>query len=67
MLTKDRNANIGFFPLKEIQHDNGYSDNISQDRRDGLVQERRNSSALAMELRLFCTEPSIVHLMYRKL
>ena len=26
---------------------------------DGLVQERRNSSALAMELRLPCTNPSI--------
>ena len=26
---------------------------------DGLVQERRNSSALAMELRLSCTSPSI--------
>ena len=26
---------------------------------DGLVQERRNSSALAMELRLSCTNPSI--------
>ena len=26
---------------------------------DGLVQERRNSSALAMELRLACTNPSI--------
>ena len=25
---------------------------------DGLVQERRNSSALAMELRLYCTNPS---------
>ena len=25
---------------------------------DVLVQERRNSSALAMELRLFCTNPS---------
>ena len=25
---------------------------------DGLVQERCNSSALAMELRLFCTNPS---------
>ena len=24
---------------------------------DGLVQERRNSSALAMELRLSCTNP----------
>ena len=27
---------------------------------DGLVQERRNSSALAMELRLTCTNPSIL-------
>ena len=26
---------------------------------DGLVQERRNSSALAMELRLSCHHPSI--------
>ena len=26
---------------------------------DGLVQERRNSSALAMEFRLSCTKPSI--------
>ena len=26
---------------------------------DVLVQERRNSSALAMELRLSCTNPSI--------
>ena len=26
---------------------------------DGLVQERRNSSALAMELRLSCTIPSV--------
>ena len=25
---------------------------------DGLMQERRNSSALAMELRLSCTNPS---------
>ena len=28
---------------------------------DGLVQERRNSIALAMELRLSCTNPSICH------
>ena len=26
---------------------------------DGLVQERQNSSALAMELRLSCTHPSV--------
>ena len=26
---------------------------------DGLVQERLNSSALAMELRLSCTNPSV--------
>ena len=30
-----------------------------QVRIDGLVQERRNSSALAMELRLSCTDPLI--------
>ena len=30
------------------------------DHFDGLVQERRNSSALAMELRLSCTNPSIL-------
>ena len=29
------------------------------DHTNGLVQERRNSSALAMELRLSCTNPSI--------
>ena len=28
---------------------------------DGLVQERRNSSALAMELHLSCTNPLICH------
>ena len=28
-------------------------------RIDGLVQERRNSSVLAMELRLSCIDPSI--------
>ena len=30
-------------------------------RVDGLVQERRNSSALAMELRLSCTNSSMSH------
>ena len=30
---------------------------------DGLVQERRNSSALAMELRLSCTNPLTFGLM----
>ena len=29
-----------------------------RDYNDGLVQERRISSALAMELRLYCTNPS---------
>ena len=33
-----------------------------EDHVDGLVQERRNSSALAMELRLSCTSPSIWYL-----
>ena len=32
---------------------------FEMDNIDGLVQERRNSSALAMELRLSCTNPSI--------
>ena len=32
---------------------------------DGLVQERRNSSALAMELRLSCTNPSTCILNFR--
>ena len=37
------------------------------DRIDGLVQERRNSSALAMELHLSCINPSIWshHLVYK--
>ena len=30
-----------------------------EDHFDGLVQERRNFSALAMELRLSCTNPLI--------
>ena len=32
---------------------------------DGLVQERRNSSALALELRLSCTDPSIYGLLVK--
>ena len=32
---------------------------------DGLVQERRNSIALAMELRLSCTNPSICNTPYQ--
>ena len=35
---------------------------------DGLVQERRNSSALALELRLSCTNPLILyslHFLYK--
>ena len=34
---------------------------------DGLVQERRNSSALAMGLRLSCTHPSIWHIGFNEL
>ena len=36
----------------------------SYDYLDSLVQERRNSSALAMELRLSCTKPSICYDFY---
>ena len=32
---------------------------MTADHIDGLGQERRNSSVLAMELRLACTNPSI--------
>ena len=34
----------------------------SHDRFDGLMQERRNSIANALELRLSCTNPSILSL-----
>ena len=33
---------------------------IDRDNGDGLIQERPNSSASAMELRLSCTNPSIL-------
>ena len=42
---------------KDIQCSNG----IARSQIDGLVQERCNSSALAMELRLSCTNPSRWH------
>ena len=35
------------------------STHLSPDYIDGLVQDRHNSSALAMELRLSCAKPSI--------
>ena len=34
---------------------------LNEGHYDGLVQERRNSSTLAMELRLSCINPSIMH------
>ena len=36
----------------------------SYDYLDSLVQERRNSSALAMELRLSCTKPPICYILF---
>ena len=45
--------------LSYVYWDEGYLDETWWDHIDGLVQERRNSSALAMELRLSCTNPSI--------
>ena len=42
--------------LKQMQV--GTRDKPSKGHLDGLVQERRNSSALAMELRLSYTNPS---------
>ena len=44
----------------DISHlENTYLSRISVVYIDGLVQERRNSIANAMELRLFCINPSI--------
>ena len=40
--------------MEERKHYDHEDDHI-----DGLMQERRNSSALAMELHLSCTNPSI--------
>ena len=39
---------------------------LNQDmyRIDGLMQKRRNSSALAMELHLFCIKPSVCNVIY---
>ena len=39
-------------------HPDDWQDGCRSSHIDGLVQERRNSSALAMELRLSCTNPS---------
>ena len=39
---------------------------ISGDHFNGLVQERRNSSALALELHLSCTNPSILLRIYTR-
>ena len=40
-------------------HPDGFADVKELTHIDGLVQERRNDCALAMELRLSCTNPSI--------
>ena len=46
--------------IYEIMFVIGYDlDKYDRIHVDGLVQEWRNSSALAMELRLFCTNPSM--------
>ena len=43
-----------------VEHEARFISNLNVcNHIDGLVQERRNSSALAMELRLSCTNPSI--------
>ena len=45
----------------ETEHKGWLHVDLKQDYlwRNGLMQERHNSSALAMELRLSCTNPSI--------
>ena len=47
-----------------MMHYGGKTSIFSSQYIDGLVQERRYSSALAMELRHSCTEPSIYHMTY---
>ena len=47
---------LGVSHLNELYY---YSQNKDQ-QVDRLVQERRNSSALALELRLSCTNPSSI-------
>ena len=44
--------------LEVVRVVNLIASSSSNDHNDGLVQERRNSSALAMELHLSCTNPS---------
>ena len=45
-------------PFKPCLSSHRFSVHLSYLQIDGLVQEIRNSSALAMELRLYCTNPS---------
>ena len=42
-----------------IYQDGDSGTSFMMDHIDGLVQERRNSNALAMELRISCDNPSI--------
>ena len=46
--------------IRSWLHDNSQFSIHTEDYLDGLVQEKRNYSALAMELRLSCTKPSIL-------
>ena len=39
-------------------------DETMNSQSNGLMQERRNSSAVALELRLFCINPSIRDILY---
>ena len=47
------------YSLNKLFNANGIVGDFGYHDIDGLVQERRNSSALAMELRLSCTNPVI--------
>ena len=49
---------VGLQKRHEYHHLTGKPGLLQWYHIDGLVQERRNSSALAMELRLSCTNPS---------
>ena len=59
----DQGSNKNLFPVHNFAHIVPKSSEKPEGQAhpylDGLMQERLNSSALAMELRLSCTDPSI--------
>ena len=55
-------THISLYKQKKLQHTKCWQHIVAKSHHsDGLLQERRNSSALAMDLRLSCIKPSIYH------